>query len=353
MSILPLHIEVDKIDKVGWENLIAQFDDASICQTWSYCTLAKRKASTIVVKSGEKILGCCLVMIRRLPFTKVGIAHIKWGPLCMKKGETFTSDVLFYLMRGIKEEYAIKRGCLLKIEPHAIEERKEILKKILQSEGFKINLSERPYRTFKIDLSMSLEDLRKNFSQNCRRNLNKAEKDDLRVIEGTSDELFKTFLMLEKRMWERKNIESSVDTLYYQRIQQDLPDHLKMNIKICYAADQPVCAIVGSAIGDTGEYLLGASGDEALKLNSSYLLQWCMIKWMKENGVRYYDLGAFNLQRNPGGYQFKLGIAGKKGWEETFLGEYYGCFSLTGHIARFLLESVKSIRNVIRKINHK
>ena len=73
-----------------------------------------------------------------------------------------------------------------------------------------------------------------------------------------------------------------------------------------------------------------------------------MIQWMKEIGIHYYDLGVFNPQRNPGVYHFKLGVAGKNGWEETFLGEYYGCFNLTGHIAKYLLEGWKFLSGVAR-----
>ena len=82
-----------------------------------------------------------------------------------EKGGVFEPDVLVCLMHGIKEEYAIKRGYLLRLWPHATGERKELLKQILESEGFKRNPKERPYRTLKLDLSPPLEDLRKNF---CR-----------------------------------------------------------------------------------------------------------------------------------------------------------------------------------------
>jgi len=347
-----LHIEIDNIDRIRWDYLITQFDDASIYQTWSYGTSAKRSVSHIVIKEGVDILGCCQVELRRAPvFNKIGIADVQWGPLCMRKGGIFNPDVLFHLMRGIKEEYAIKRGYFVRTWPHAKGDRRELSKQLLEKEGFKKNPVPRPYRTFILDLSPPLEDVRKNFLQKWRNCLNRAEKNELRVVEGTNDELYKTFLMLLGQMVERKKFDTLVNYQEYGRIQKDLPEPLKMKIMICEAAGEPVCAVICSAIGDTGIYLLGATGEKGLNLNGSYLLQWRMIQWMKENGIRYYDLGAFNPELNPGVYHFKQGIAGKKGWEETFLGEYHGCFNLTGRMAKCLLDCWKFLSGITRKRN--
>jgi lipid II:glycine glycyltransferase (peptidoglycan interpeptide bridge formation enzyme) len=68
---------------------------------------------------------------------------------------------------------------------------------------------------------------------------------------------------------------------------------------------------VGSAIGDRGIYLLGATNDQGMKNKGSYLLQWRMIEWLKENGCHWYDLGGIDPDGNPGVYHFKSGLSGK------------------------------------------
>ena len=45
-----------------------------------------------------------------------------------------------------------------------------------------------------------------------------------------------------------------------------------------------------------------------MKNKASYLLQWEMIKWLKQKGCQRYDLGGINLDDNPGVYHFKSGI---------------------------------------------
>ena len=77
-----------------------------------------------------------------------------------------------------------------------------------------------------------------------------------------------------------------------------------------------------------------------------------MIQWLKNNRVKYYDLGAFNPQLNPGVYQFKLGLAGKKEWEEIFLGEFEGFFNWRGHIAKHILDGFKLLRRILKKQNN-
>ena len=348
MSISSLHIEIDKVDQSCWDHLITQFDDASLHQTWAYGISSGRRISHIAIKEGSNFRGCCQVILRKLPFFNINIADIKWGPLFMKKGEMFKPEILLRLVRAIKEEYGIKRGCLIKIVPQAIGERKKPLKQILEDECFKRNKAERPYKTFMLDLSLPLEELRNNLSQRWRRCLNKAERSELEVVEGTGDEFYKIFLNLAIEMVERKNLTKvHIDSFReYRRIQEYLPEPFKMKIMICKKDSEPVCATICSAIGDTGVYLFAATGQKGLKLNGSYILQWRMIQWMKGSGVRYYDLGAFNPQLNPGVYIFKLGIAGKRGWEEIFLGEYFGCFNLSSRFAKLLLKCSRFLKDL-------
>jgi lipid II:glycine glycyltransferase (peptidoglycan interpeptide bridge formation enzyme) len=349
----PYKIEIDQINKEDWDCLITQFADATIYQTWSFGSLADkgRRISHIILKNDDNILGCCQVSLRHLPVLSAAIADVKWGPLCTKKNSEFNNEIFCHLIHVIKEEYAIKRGYMLRIWPHVIGEKKEFVRTFLEAEGFKKNMSERPYRTFMVDLTPTLVDIRKNFLQKWRNCLNKAEKNELNITVGTTDELFSLFINLAKEMVIRKNLTQEHISSFesYRRIQKDLPAQLKMKIMVCEEAKEPVCATVCSAVGDTGIYLLGATGEKALKLSASYALQWRMIQWMKDIGVKKYDLGAFNPQRNPGVYHFKAGIAGKKEWEETFIGEYHGYFNLKGRLTRLLFVLATKLRGSLNK----
>jgi lipid II:glycine glycyltransferase (peptidoglycan interpeptide bridge formation enzyme) len=84
-----------------------------------------------------------------------------------------------------------------------------------------------------------------------------------------------------------------------------------MRIFLCEKDGQTLNAIVVSALGDSGIYLLGATSEEGLKPRGAYLLQWRALQWLKERGCRWYDLGGINPETNPGVFHFKSGLGGK------------------------------------------
>ena len=85
-----------------------------------------------------------------------------------------------------------------------------------------------------------------------------------------------------------------------------------MRVLICRQAGVAVAGIVCSGMGKSGIYLLGATSDNGLKAKGAYLLQWAMIKWLRENGYWYYDLGGIDPVANPGVYHFKSGLSGQE-----------------------------------------
>ena len=97
---------------------------------------------------------------------------------------------------------------------------------------------------------------------------------------------------------------------YDWRIQADLPETHRMRILICEQEGIPVASVVASVMGDSAIYVLGATSDKGLDAKGSYLLQWTLIQWLKERGVRRYDLGGIDPQQNPGVYHFKRGLSG-------------------------------------------
>jgi FemAB family len=63
-------------------------------------------------------------------------------------------------------------------------------------------------------------------------------------------------------------------------------------------------------MGDSAIYLLGATSANGLNAKGAYLLQWTMIQWLKENSIKWYDLGGIDPEGNPGVYSFKRGLSG-------------------------------------------
>jgi lipid II:glycine glycyltransferase (peptidoglycan interpeptide bridge formation enzyme) len=215
------------------------------------------------------------------------------------------------------------------------------LRTIFEKERFQWRLSD--YRTLLLDLTPSLELLRKGFRSNWRNHLKQAERKGLKIIEGTGDNLYEIFVRFHEEMTARKKIMHGVNINDFRAIQQDLPDPLKMRIFVCEYEGEPLSALIGSLVGNTGIYLLGATASIGLKLKGSYLLQWRMIIWLKENGAHYYDLHGFNPEEAPGVFHFKAGLGGKDVYQ---IGQFDAC---QNNLCAFFMKFGDHMRGTSRK----
>ena len=150
----------------------------------------------------------------------------------------------------------------------------------------------------------------KRLDKKWRNQLSRAEKNNLKVIVGSGSAEFRTFCLIYNQMRKRKTFETTVDVEEFGRIQEELAESHRMRIMICEDRGVPAAGLVASAMGDSAIYLLGATSDDGLNSKGSYLLHWTMIRWLKEKGIRWYDLGGIDPIGNPGVYSFKKGFSG-------------------------------------------
>jgi lipid II:glycine glycyltransferase (peptidoglycan interpeptide bridge formation enzyme) len=307
-------VSVNQISKIEWEQLLLEFDDATIYQTWSYGAIrwGQSNFSHIVIKHKDEIIAAAQLRMVKIPLLKAGIAYLPWGPMWRRQGQPVNIDVFQKIISALKEEYAVKQGLLLRIHPNVIEENRGAIVSILNKAGFQKKIKIKPYRTLMLDLSPTMPEIRKSLDQKWRNQLNRAEKNDLKIIEGSSDALYQIFLDLQEELHDRKKYIAGVDYNEFRDIQKDLPEPLKMIILICEYEGKALTATIGSLIGDTGIYLLGATGNEGMKMKGAYLLQWRLIEMMKESGYKCYDLGGIDPDDNPGVYHFKSGISSRE-----------------------------------------
>ncbi len=339
-------VEVDGVDKSRWTELLQQFDDASIYQTWSYGAVrwGEGNLSHVVIKQGNEVIGMAQALIKTLAFGKIGIAYIPWGPLWCRKGIGSSLVRFRLIIRALREEYSERRGLVLRITPVANDSDTNQIHEILETEGYELSQVAAIYRTLLLDLSPSLAELRKRLNPKWRNKLNGAEKNGLNILEGNGAELYDIFLKLQKEMLTRKEYVPGVDYEEFGRIQKDLPPPLKMRIFICQHKGESIASAVCSAMGDTGIYILGATGSKGIDLKGSYLLQWRVIHWLKGQGYHWYDLGGINPNKNPGVYQFKAGLSGK---DISHIGQFeVKC----NRLSSFLVESVENLRSMKRDL---
>jgi FemAB family len=72
--------------------------------------------------------------------------------------------------------------------------------------------------------------------------------------------------------------------------------------------DEPLSVFLGVKMDDTLYYILGGNTEIAMKNRVQYLLQDCVVKNARENGVRFYDMGGY--EAGTGYSKFKDGYKG-------------------------------------------
>ena len=267
----------------------------------------RRYVKHIAIYSNQNLIGLVKVRIRTVPILNRGIAYILNGPVWQKRDQENNIQKLANIFVALREEFVVKQQLVLRIQPYIFSDKISNFD-FIENLGFKHVEKIIPYQTLVLYLDKNLDEIRKSFKQKWRNCLNQSEKNDLKIFEGNDQQLYNYFLEIYNQMMARKNFKENVDPYKIGKMNEELDDKYKLKVFIAYKDKLPVASIVGTAIGDTGIYLLGASNEIGMKNKASYLLQWEMIKWLKQKGCNRYDLGGINKDDNPGVYHFKSGI---------------------------------------------
>jgi hypothetical protein len=312
------------LSREQWHELLAHFSDANLYQTWDYDEVrwGAENLSQLVLRYRDEVVAVAQVRLARLPGLRWGAAYVRWGPVWRRSGRPNDIKVFRMALRALRNEYVCRRGLVLRVFPLAFEGQGSPSGESLADEMFVQAPDESPSQTLLVNIETPLDELRKGFDKKWRNCLNHAERNALTVIQGSTDELFADFIPLYKQMVARKKFTEPNDINEFRVIQQRLPDSLKMRIFLCTDNGELSGGAICSATGDTGLYIFGATNESGMKNKCAYLLQWHALQWLKDEGCRYYNLNGINPVKNPGGYHFKAGVAGKAGQELHYLGRF-------------------------------
>ncbi|MDR3566768.1 MAG: peptidoglycan bridge formation glycyltransferase FemA/FemB family protein [Syntrophobacteraceae bacterium] len=307
-----------------WHEIMGSFQDANLYQAWSYDMVRYGRKSVLhlVLKKGNEAVAAAQARVKRLPWTRAGVAYVLWGPMWRRTEEAADAQTFRLALRALRSELSIKRGLALRLNLLAFSGRNDVLKPILAEEGYQRYEGARSRRTLIVDLHHSLEELRAAQHPMWRNHLSRAGKKGLELELGEGEELIDEIAPIYKEMASRKGLFELNDIAHLKKVQRELPPSLKLKIIVCRLGGLACAGGIFSAMGSTGIYLTGATGNRGMKTYGSYLVHWAFIKWLKENGFLYYDLNGINPEVNPGTYQFKRQLAGKAGMEVEMLGKF-------------------------------
>jgi hypothetical protein len=348
--------EVDTLTPEAWCREVAAFKDANLYQVWQHRASPDPAAvSRMVVRRAGNITALAEVRLLRVPlvpFIRLGVAYALWGPL-FKRNDDIDLDDFKHAIRAMRNEYAIRRGMVLRISPRLYREADQDALSILADEGFLPVSHGRSSHSLVMDLAPDVDQIRRELDKKWRNCLSKAERAGLKVTSGTGVDMFDGFIEVYNRMLHRKQFVPSADIEKHRRLQQELPGPMKMQVVLASGDEGPCAGAIYSALGDTAVYLFGATDDSGMRTSASYLVQWRVITELKELGVARYDLNGVDPKGNPGPYHFKRGLAGSRAMEVSFAGQFQ---TTSGPLAnrsflmadrlRHQLSSLRSLRPV-------
>jgi lipid II:glycine glycyltransferase (peptidoglycan interpeptide bridge formation enzyme) len=296
-----------------WTEIISEFPDVSLMQTWEYGEAKARtgpwEVERTIFLEDNRLIGAAQAMVRPLPWLGGGLVWINRGPLWRREPDPvpgFFAARLVELRRYWVEE---RRMYLCLAPPVPIEKADSSQ---VKAPGYNWIPGTTGWSSAMVDLSDSVEQLRQGLSKNWRKQLNKAERLGVRCLAGRSAGLFENFLSNYKVQLSSKQIDTNLTTQLLQELQCLLPDERKMWVFEGRYGDEALGSLLVAGYGDTCILLALGLNEKGREVHGGYLMHWQALVKMKELGYRRLDLGGVDPRRTlPGILQFKLGLRGK------------------------------------------
>jgi len=225
----------------------------------------------------------------------------------------------------------------IKIEP-----RYDSVAGVFVDQGFRKPRKETtPHRTVILDIDRDDNDILGTMHHKTRYNIVLAEKKDIEVKESDDVRIFARLV----RETAKRN--SKTYPLYSEEYYKKFLDFFNAKAKLYLAFENSLSAQAGEAIagaiistdGNTGYYMYGGSSRKHASLMAPYLLHWHIIKELRSQGIKKYDLWMIDPRRWPGVTRFKLGWGGQQI-------EYPGSFDLP--VRKFWYLIYKTYRAIFR-----
>jgi lipid II:glycine glycyltransferase (peptidoglycan interpeptide bridge formation enzyme) len=185
----------------------------------------------------------------------------------------------------------------------------------------KANNFTQPECTLTLDLSKSLEELKKDFSESTRYNIGWVERKGVKVESRRNTTDIEIFLRLLEQTSTRQGFKLNAEEDYYKKQYKVFEQAGMAKLYLAYEPQSDGGEVLASAIvvkfGRTVTYLHAASSPRNPKLRAPYLMQWKIIVDAKDSGAEVYDFWGVSPSDDPkdswaGVTAFKKGFGGTR-----------------------------------------
>lgn len=297
-----------------WGNIISEFKDLSLMQTWEYAqaktSISSWKVERVIFQNGKNIIGAVQVFVRTIPVLGGGLVWINRGPLWRRSGQE-NFKLFKEILQKISHHWVTSQHYYVRIAP-PIEQGEQKITYDLKDIGYDFIKQTSAWSSARIDLSKTKEELRKQFKQKWRTDLNGAERNGVECLIGTSNKLFEDFLSHYEPFLKEKKLSTPITSQFLCEFQSFLPHNQKTWIFEGRFNGELLGGLLMAVYGDTCIALAGSNPNKkGRQLRSGNLVWWQAILKMKDLGYHWFDVGGADPKLTPRGIlHFKAGLRG-------------------------------------------
>ena len=309
-------MEILSKDKYSeYEEFVKNHPNGTFTQSVKWTGVKSNWGHEIVVSRDKdgKIVGGCLVLIRKIPVIGTSFLYSPRGPICDLHDEHVLAD----LKKGIDELAKKYRAHQYKMDPNTLMSDSEFID-IAKKLGFKQFYGPEGFETIQARFNYRLylngrseDEIFKALTQKTRYNIRVALKHNVEM-HVVGEEHLDDFIRLMQTTGERDGFNTRPKE-YFRRMLKALGENVRMYMG--FYEGKAVCAAITTNYAGETCYVYGASDNAHRNVMPNYLMQWEMIKWAIETDCRVYDFQGVSGIIEEGShmyglYRFKKGFNG-------------------------------------------
>jgi len=302
---------IDPSEDKRWDNFIYNHPEGTIFHTSNWARVIQKTYGYIpyyfilIEEADQKVAGGCPFFLIKNYLTGNRLVCLPFTDNCFPLFNQSTNiDFIFFPIVKMMKQRKLDN----------IEIRGEMADSLKKFNFNKHNY----YKLFRLDISIGLDNLWKEFKQkSIRYPIRKAQNSGIIIEKSVSEEILKSFYRLNI-LTRRKHGIIPQPYKFFLHIQQEI---FNRNLGFLLIARYKNIVIAGSLFfiyKNTIYYKFNASHINYLKFQPNHLILWEAIKWAVENDYKIFDLGRTSPD-NPG----LMALKRHWGTEEIDLPYYY------------------------------
>lgn len=308
-----------EISEQNW-NAFAAENNGSFLQSYEWGQFQKslgKKALFLKENTWQALL-----IVNPLPFGKTYF-YAPRGPVWDLKKESAVSTIEDFLIK-VKPEATKHKAIFVKIEPET--ENMNVAHALEKSGFIKSPKSIQPSNTLIIDLTAPENEIFQSFEKQCRYEINKAEKKEVKIYSASSDNAVNDFLSLLAKTTARDSFRAHSEN-YYRKMAETLRASGKIDIFFAKMNEEIISACVVVYFGTTASYIHAASHGSYRAANA---LVWAAMREAKKKNYLYFDMYGVSPANAPENHpwrgltKFKESFGGRR---VNYIGAYDYAFS--------------------------